>query len=161
MRNRIYIPITANNHLVGWQGRIVGEAAKAPKYYNSPGMKKSRMLYNLDSAKTQPFLVVVEGIPSVWRIGLSAVCLFGKSLSNWQRLTIATEFSSKPVFLVLDNDAQEQTESIYASLSAIGVKVIPVFLPDSRDPADYSREELFDLLQSTADAIGAEVDLKI
>lgn len=155
MRNRIYIPVFSNGQLVGWQGRAVGDASH-PKYYNSQGMQKSRILYNYDAAARQPFVVVVEGIPSVWRIGAAAVCLFGKSMSHWQRVTIATTWVNKPVFLLLDNDAATETEKCFSELNRHGTQVVPVFLPDSRDPADYSREELFDLLHRTAAAVGVD-----
>ena len=162
MRGRIYIPILTNGTLVGWQGRAVGDTHRGPKYYNLPGIKKSRILYNLDTASKQDFAVIVEGIPSVWRVGDRAVCLFGKSLSHWQRMTIATAFNSKPVFIVLDNDAQDQTESMYAALTSVGMKqVVPVFLPDQRDPADYEKEELISILRATASAVGVTGDFKI
>lgn len=156
MRNRIYIPVTANKQLVGWQGRAVGDAGH-PKYYNSPGMQKSRILYNYDAASAQPFVVVVEGIPSVWRVGVAAICLFGKFMSHWQRVTIATTWVQKPIFLLLDNDAAKETEKCFTELRRHDAQVIPVFLPDERDPADYPREELVALLNRTAAAVGVDI----
>lgn len=155
MRNRIYIPITLNGQLVGWQGRVVGDAGQ-PKYYNSQGMQKSRILYNYDVAAKQPYVVVVEGIPSVWRIGAASVCLFGKTMAHWQRITIATTWVKKPVFILLDNDAAKETEKCFADLCRHDVQAIPVFLPDSRDPADYTRHELSEILNTTAAAVGLD-----
>lgn len=155
MRNRIYIPVLSNEQLVGWQGRAIVDAS-LPKYYNSHGMQKSRILYNYDAAATQPYVVVVEGIPSVWRLGAAAVCLFGKSMSHWQRMTIATTWVQKPVFLLLDNDAQKETEKCFLDFERHGVQVVPVFLPDARDPADYPRDELIDLLNTTAAVVGVD-----
>ncbi len=56
---------------VGWQARYVGEPRyrDMPKYYTCPGMPKSQLLYNFDSTMTKPFVVLVEGITDVWRIG--------------------------------------------------------------------------------------------
>lgn len=158
MRGRIYIPVSFNRQLVGWQGRVVGDAG-LPKYYNSPGMQKSRVLYNYDAAVDMPAVVVVEGVPSVWRIGRAAVCLFGKTMSIWQCNTIATAWSGKPVFLMLDNDAQQEIDSGVAELCRHGVNVVPVLLPDARDPADYSRAELKQILQAAADAVEVKVNL--
>lgn len=158
MRGRIYIPVMFNHQLVGWQGRVVGDSG-LPKYYNSPGMQKSRVLYNYDAAVDMPALVVVEGVPSVWRIGRAAVCLFGKTMSIWQCNTIATAWSGKPVFLMLDNDAQAELDSGVTELCRHGVNVVPVILPDDRDPADYAREEIKHVLRTAADAVEVKVDL--
>lgn len=155
VRNRIYIPVVVNGQLVGWQGRAIGDAAQ-PKYYNSQGMQKSRILYNYDRAASQPYVIVVEGIPSVWRIGAAAVCLFGKTMSHWQRVTIATTWVKKPVFILLDNDADAETEKCFTELSRHDVRAIPVFLPDARDPADYEYAELAAILNNTAAAVGID-----
>lgn len=158
MRGRIYIPVTFNRQLVGWQGRTVRDGQK-PKYYNSPGMQKSHVLYNYDRASSMPAVVVVEGVPSVWRIGRAGVCIFGKTLSAWQCNTIATTWTGKPVFFMLDNDAQQEIDSGVTELCRHGVNVVPVILPDARDPADYTRDELRQLLKDAADAVSVDVDM--
>lgn len=158
MRGRIYIPVYFNRQLVGWQGRAIDDR-KLPKYYNSPGMQKSQMLYNYDAAAKEPAVVVVEGVPSVWRIGRAGVCIFGKTLSVWQCNTVATTWAGKPVFFMLDSDAQAEMDVGVAQLCRHGSNVIPVILSDSRDPADYTRAELHDLLAQAADAVEVKVDL--
>lgn len=145
MLNRLYIPVVMHNELVGWQGRATNDAS-VPKYFNCPGTSKSRMLYNFDAASKQPYVVVVEGVPSVWRIGPAAVCLFGKTMSLYQQTTIATTWGRKPVVLMLDHDARAEMDQGLAALRARGVNVQPVFLPDKRDPADYSADEIQSLI---------------
>lgn len=147
MKDRLYIPITFNHALVGWQGRIVSEGSDL-KYYNCPGTSKSRMLYNYDNARTQPFVVVVEGVPSVWRIGKHAVALFGKTMSLYQQTTISTTWSGKPVVLMLDHDAKAEMEQATALLKSRGADVRPLYLPDERDPADYSQYDIAALIQT-------------
>lgn len=159
MRGRIYIPIYFHKQLVGWQGRVVGNTAYGSKYYNAPGTPKSQLLYNYDTAVNQPVAVVVEGVPSVWRLGAAAVCIFGKTMSAWQQTTLATSWVGKPVFIVLDHDAQTELENTVHMLCQRGVNVVPVFLPDARDPADYSRPELFEILAAAADAVDVQADL--
>lgn len=160
MQGRIYIPIYFNSQLIGWQGRIVGPGNKySPKYYNAPGTPKSQMLYNYDVARSQPVVVVVEGVPSVWRLGVAGVCIFGKTLSVWQQNTIATTWHGKPVFVMLDNDAQEELERAVTQLISRNVTVVPVILPDSRDPADYTRKDLFEILSAAAEAVDVTADL--
>lgn len=159
MRGRIYIPIFMRGKLVGWQGRVVGDDNKHAKYYNVPGAPKSQILYNYDAAIAQPFVVVVEGVPSVWRIGAPAICIFGKTMSWWQQHAIATGWTGKPTFLMLDHDAADETEKAVHQLIDRGSNVVPVFLPDERDPADYTRSELRDILAAAADAVSVAVDL--
>lgn len=146
MFNRLYIPVIFNGELVSWQGRVVGDGA--PKYYNCPGTSKSRMLYNYDKAREQPYVVVVEGVPSVWRIGATAVCIFGKTMSLWQQTTISTTWAGKPVVLMLDHDAKTEMEQGVGMLLYRGADVRPVYLPDARDPADYSRAEIQGLISN-------------
>jgi hypothetical protein len=145
MLNRVYIPIVFNHALVGWQGRASNDAS-TPKYYNCPGTSKSRMLYNFDNASREPYVVVVEGVPSVWRIGRAAVCLFGKTMSLFQQTTISTTWAGKPVVLILDNDAKAERDQAISLLRARRCDVRPVYLPDKRDPADYSSAEIQDMI---------------
>jgi len=152
MRNRLYIPVTFRQSLVGWQCRTLGGAM--PKYLNAPNMRKSAYLYNFDSAASQPFVVVVEGVPSVWRLGCAAVCLFGKSMSMAQQSLISRTWAGKPVFLLLDNDAKAEMDQAKMALTQSGMKVVTIELPDARDPADYSLDAIMDLLMDRAEAAG-------
>lgn len=156
MRDRLYIPIFQDNKLASWQGRIVTETG-GPKYFNAPGTSKSRLLYNYDKAKESSFAVIVEGVPSVWRIGRPAVALFGKSLSHFQQERIAATWRGKPVFLMLDYDARDDMEHAALQLKNRGVNVISVWLPDARDPADYTQKELFELLQRYSDVAAVDI----
>jgi hypothetical protein len=157
MRGRIYIPIYFNGQLSGWQGRTVGDRKSSVKYYN--GMKRNQVLYNYDVARQQPVVVVVEGVPSVWRLWPAGVCIFGKTLSTWQLNTIATTWIGKPVFFMLDNNAQQEMDAGVEKLVQHGANVVPVILPDERDPADYTRAQLFELLSAAADAVEVTADL--
>ena len=145
MRNRIYIPITFNQQLVSWQGRVVTGTSDM-KYYNCPGTRKSCMLYNYDNARSEPYVVVVEGVPSVWRVGRPAVALFGKTMSLWQQTTISTTWAGKPIILMLDHDARECVDQAAGLLRARGADVRPIYLPDERDPADYTAGEVADMI---------------
>lgn len=155
MQGRIFIPSYFNGNLVAWQGRVPTEQPVTMKYYTAG--TKSRALYNYDTAKNQPFVVIVEGAPSVWRVGPAAVSLFGKSLSFWQENTIATTWVGKPVFVVFDCGEEQAVEKAAAQLCRHNVHVVPVVMPDSRDPADYERSEFFALLREAADACHVSV----
>jgi hypothetical protein len=77
----------------------------------------------------------------------------------WQETALATTWADKPVFIVLDNDAQEELEKTTQKLCARNMNVVPVILPDARDPADYTRPELFALLSAAAAAVDVAADL--
>lgn len=160
MRGRVYIPVEVNSKLVMFQGRKTGDVAKGDIKYYTAG-KKSLALYNYDRAVHEPLVVVVEGVPSVWRLGAPAVAVFGKTLSHWQCTTIATTWVGKPVFLMLDHDADAEgyVDSGVEQLCRYGANVVPVLLPDDRDPADYTRPELRVMLEHAADAVGVSADL--
>jgi hypothetical protein len=153
MRNRLYIPVTYRQELVGWQCRAVLPQT-GPKYLNAPNMRKSALLYNYDQAVKQPFVIVVEGVPSVWRLGVAAVCLFGKSMSFAQQQLITRSWAGKPVFLMLDNDAKVEMERAKNLLLRQSMQVVEVDLPDARDPADYSFSEITGMVMDRAAEAG-------
>lgn len=159
MNGRIYIPSFFNGALVAYQGRLARNPAskQEPKYYTQG--HKSRALYNYDNACREKVVVLVEGAPSVWRLGRAGVSLFGKTLSYWQENTIATTWAGKPVFVVLDFDAQKELEHVVTQLCHHNLRVVPVVLPDERDPADYSRADLRDILSAAASAVNVQADL--
>jgi DNA primase len=159
-RGRLYIPVTYRQELVGWQCRAIAPNVE-PKYFNAPGMKKSALLYNYDQAQSQPYVIVVEGVPSVWRLGKAAVCLFGKTMSYQQQKLIARTWAGKPVFLLLDHDAKHELDRATTTLSNMSVNVVPVELPDERDPADYSSADIGDLLAARASAAGVSSAMNI
>lgn len=143
MQGRIYIPIWMNGQLVSWQGRwpddLDWKNVSIPKYYNRPG-PKGRMLYNHDTASHWPFVVVVEGIPSVWRIGGPATSMLGKSMTGPQRLLLQ-HWSGKPIFIMLDPDAFLESEGLIRELrQMVNSPVIEVRLPAKYDPGDYDHE---------------------
>jgi hypothetical protein len=151
MRGRIYIPSYFNRRLVAFQGRAPTTQDVKMKYYTWG--TKSRALYNYDAAAAEDYLVIVEGAPSVWRHPRATVSVFGKSLSAWQENTIATTWISKPVFIVLDHGEEAALEAAAMRLCRHNLHVIPVLMPDTRDPADYSSAEFRDLLAAAADSV--------
>lgn len=158
-KNRLYIPIYFEGNLVGWQARTLISNFAGPKYIFMRGLAKSRLLYNYDAAAIRPFVVVVEGVPSVWRLGAASVCLFGKSMSLFQQMLLAKTWPDKPVFLMLDNDAQIEMRQATALLKQKNVQAIPVPLPDARDPADYTRDDLCAMLSAAATEHGVTCDI--
>jgi DNA primase len=152
-RNRIYIPVMFRNELVGWQCRSL-TPDRGPKYLNAPNMRKSALLYNYDQAATQPFVVVEEGVTSVWRIGAPAVCLFGKTMSMFQQNLLARTWGGIPIFLILDHDAKVEMAQAKALLAQHNITALAIELPDARDPADYTVNDITTMLFEQAEQAG-------
>lgn len=146
--------------LGGWQARLVPGlvllGGSEAKYINPLGMQKSELLYGLPLAVGAAGPVfVVEGATDAWRVGPGAVALLGKDLSQTQKLLLVYHFAGRPIVVMLDPDAPEAAEKIQQSLQLARPatsgdnRVVLARLPDGRDPADCTREELF-ALASTA-----------
>lgn len=158
-QSRIVIPILMGGVLVGWQCRYVGDAdwKTVPKYYGRPNMPKKLMLYNVDVAEQMPFVVVVEGAPSVWKIGAPAVALLGKTLSAAQQMLLR-KWSGKPVVLILDPDAREEMEGILNELVRLGTSpIVPIYLPEGMDPGDLTHEANVNMIRGHAAQAGIQL----
>lgn len=146
----IIIPIWFKGEYKGWQARQIGDGNKGPKYFTAPGMKKSRIMYNYDSAILQDHVVVCEGVTDVWRVGPAGVCLFGKSASSEQLRLLKEGWSSKEICLLLDPDAYKETELLYEKLKESCKKVCIVKLPDGiKDAALMDADDLQQLIKES------------
>jgi len=141
---RIIIPIMMDGQLRGWQSRYIGDPPNkfVPKYYTMPGMRKTELLYNIDPARKYPYVVLVEGVTDVWKVGPVSVALFGKTLSATQELLISSIWNKGTVYVMLDSDAADDGRKIVERLRGRVGKCVLVELPDDRDPGDLSQEEL-------------------
>lgn len=164
---RIVLPIFMNGQLVGWQARwpedLNWKATGRIKFYSMPGMPKRQVLYNWDIAQRYPFIVVCEGIMSSWNVGPHAVALLGKTCAMPQQ-HLLTMGRQQTIVLLLDGGATERknmTDIIQQLLNqpgASGRAIVPVTLPDGRDPGSYdprnSREILHNVIRTQAAAMG-------
>lgn len=158
-QDRIIIPIAMNGRLQGWQGRIVGKQPNklVPKYFTMYGMRKGDLLYNLDNARKFPYVVLVEGVTDVWKVGPASVALFGKTMTATQELLVTSIWNKGTVFIMLDRDAKEDAEKIARRLRARVGKCVLIDLPDDRDPGDLSQQEIQHLIEQarSKDAVAA------
>jgi hypothetical protein len=175
VQGRLVVPIEMEHQLVGWQARYIGElnwsACGVRKYYNLPGMKKRRILYNWDRASQGRIIVVVEGVTGVWTVGDAAVALLGKSITAHQmfRLASLTAYSSEPRCLVLmldpdaDQDYKEQRRlalaftSLGNSYAKTGGAAVRVHLPHGKDPGNFDYETIWNLIYAAGDAKGIDI----
>lgn len=160
--NTIIIPVTQNNEIIGWQSRLLynpdslTETEKGilglkydteekkyilpPKYLTSPGLRKGKMLYNIDNAKKSKTVVVTEGVFDAVSVGRCAVATFGKQVSDEQVSALKSYWDV--IILLLDPDAKDEQNRLVARLGSSAL-VIPVTLHGYKDAGEAPREEIW------------------
>lgn len=157
---RIVAPIRFEGELVGWQCRYPGELAKGSglaKYYTRPNMPKRLLLYNYDQAREQRILVVTEGVTDTWRVGKSGVAVLGKTLTVRQRQLLAdwAEQHDQHCLLVIafDGEVADDNEQLADELrTSLPCAILPLVMPETADPADYTTQDLWALIRLQARA---------
>lgn len=170
--DRILVPIYApvapasageDLQFEGWQARVVGEDSPGPKYLTSAGMAKSKLLYGLPAVldRTGPVLIC-EGVTDVWRCGLDAVALFGKTMSSQQMSLMHRHLSGRPLVVFLDRDAEDEAQAILRALRCAGQRAssnnraVRGALPAGRkDLGECTRQEI---LKAVCRALRLNVD---
>jgi hypothetical protein len=174
-RGRIIIPIIMDETLVGWQGRYIGDLdwkeANVRKYYNLPGMKRRKLLYNWDRFRRSRILVLVEGVTGVWAVGDAGAALLGKTISAPQKVLIhhLLTHDDRPRLLVLmldpdvDNDyrSAQKLAMVFSDMRATfekrGGAAFRVQLPPGTDPGDYAHDAIWERIYAAGDAHGVDV----
>jgi len=150
-RNRVIFPIRdISGNVVAFGGRDLGQSPA--KYINSPETavyKKSRVLYGLHEARegirAEKFAVLVEGYFDLLRCfdaGITnVVATCGTALTE-QQAALIRRYAPK-VVLVYDGDAAGVKAALRGSgvLTAAGLEVRALALPDNKDPDDFIRDE--------------------
>jgi hypothetical protein len=146
-------PAKQGFRLAGWQARALEEepADGSPKYLIASGMHKNELLYGLPEAiKTGGPVVIVEGVTDVWRLGTNALGLFGKTISDRQVKLLLRHLESRPVVVLLDEDAAENArrvrEKIRSSRLLAGdeAPVVLAKLPRGRkDPGECTYAQIW------------------
>ena len=165
---RVIIPIYHNEILVGWQARYIENngvppSKSVPKYYTMPRTPKSRIMYNYDRAKYQPFGVIVEGVMDAWRVGIHGVAVLGSSLSLSQVQLSRLAWTNHGLVLMYDPEFikaapkrpgdQPPYLKIRSRLSdptAFKHGVLEVVLPDGTDPGSFQSAVLWEHIRQAA-----------
>lgn len=90
--DRLVFPVWESGRLLYWQARAMWEAAdrggRFIKALNPPRVEgaavSSELLFNIDTARGSPRVVLVEGPIDAVHVGPSAVCTFGKRITPAQ-----------------------------------------------------------------------------
>lgn len=152
---RIITPLVRDSKTVGFQSRYVGDDVpkNEPKYFTSPGFPKRRFLYNMDTAKTYPFAVIVEGVTDVWRLGDRAVATLGKSISPEQAAISKAIWCEGALGVCLDGDAMGDMKKLRHLLGEGGAfrwGTFAVYMEKGSDPASLTYNQVWELISDAA-----------
>lgn len=154
--NRIIVPIVNSmDEVVAFGGRIYQGETDVAKYKNSTNtalFDKGRTLYGVNYVKrdrkqgtTYDSLILVEGYMDVISLGASgitgAVAGMGTALTEGQARDLKR--LTEKVFVCYDGDAagQKATAKNLDTLTAAGLEVFVVTLPEGKDPDETVRSE--------------------
>lgn len=176
MSGRIYIPVFDSDRMVGWQGRFPYDPPRNPltgkpdwkalgatKYYNRPGFRKSKYLYGPDCDWGLPYVVLVEGVTDVWRIGPAARAYLGIEMSQQQRALVANRWG-RPGHVVVcmgDGEAHSNNERqatlLQDTLARLGARVVRVTLPPGQDPGGLTYADNWAHIERATAAVGCPI----
>jgi hypothetical protein len=162
--HRIIAPVYLRGVCVGFQGRLPFDAPKEyyanerPKYYTCPSMPRGMVVYNWDTARHYPFMVLNEGFTDVWSVGPWATCTFGASLSWRQMQMFMHEVRDKPIVFMWDPDKWDKMEGVIHDFEEAHTNpIVRVRLPDDTDPNDFQRDVLLRTIYTSAQQQGVNL----
>ncbi len=122
---------------------FVGRSIDGKVFKNTPGLPKSRTLFNLHRVKTKPYVFVVESSFDAIRLdqaGLPAVATLGAGVSKKQAQLLDKYFNT--IYSVPDNDlaGREMTDKLR---NRLGEKLISIALPaGAKDVGDLTDAQI-------------------
>jgi DNA primase len=150
MHDRIVIPIhNSKGELVAYAGRTID--GSEPRYKFPAGFHKSLELFNVHRVREQVSVVLVEGFfdcMKVTQAGFPCVALMGATMSNAQEELIREHFAHVVVMLDGDEAGREASEGIADRLRRAVFQADVISLPDSVQPDQLLKEQLYQLLNS-------------
>jgi len=122
-----------------------------PKWFHLPSMRKSTLLYNLDSASEFDTVVISEGVFDVHKIGPFSVAYFGEVPSGHQIRILKNRFET--VVWVPDSGVDMKKRSIEDAMKSImeSCRLIVRKLPGREDPGqkEVTRSEIKKFLRES------------
>ena len=114
------------------------EREVSSKKYNFPKLQesevsKTKVLFGIQYACNQDFIVICEGVFDALAIGYNAVALLGKRASEEQLMSLKS--LNKPLIVALDYDAFKDSCRLCSELKGMNAVEIVRF-PEGKDPAD-------------------------
>ena len=134
---RIIIPIYFNNKLCTFQTRNI----KGKSYYINCDPSKEiipikETIYNLKNCN-EDYIIIVEGVMKVFRLGDNSCCLFGKNFKNKQLLPL---LKYKKIFIFYDPDAQKEAKKLADLFDSLGKEAFNI--NHSKAPDNLNEKEV-------------------
>lgn len=145
MAYRLCIPVTRAGVVVAWQGRTVIPNT-LPKYLTVGPVNVG--LYGQDKVKPGQTCVLCEGFLDAWRLGVGALCSFGKHLTKRQLLELIA-LRPRPLVLAWDADAFWEIAEVEKFIAPHGITCVRVEFPEAEDPDSYGREASWKLINES------------
>jgi hypothetical protein len=120
----------------------VWEDKYVPKYYTSPGRKKTSMLGGVATAKGFDTVAVVEGPVDKYKAGRHSVFSFGKNLSHDQIRILQTYWTR--VIIIRDPEIDPTAKSFVEMVDRMHpLRVYHLALSDGLDPGATPRSSIW------------------
>ena len=149
LRNRFVIPYVFNGKTVGWQARYCDEldwkASRIPKYYTATGFSKSAFIYNFDTARKFPFVIICEGMTDVWSAGPYSISLLGCTASQQQLTLLLRNWDQFYVALDRTKDVTDEVRAKLVDPLREKAAVYEVELPKGSDPDKLGAQAFMDI----------------
>lgn len=125
---------------------FVARSIEGKSFKNSPGLPKSKTLFNIHRVKSKPFVFVVESSFDALRLsqqGIPAVATLGAGVSKAQIKLLDQYFNS--VYAIPDADAAG-AEMVEKLKKGLGSKVVSINLPTgAKDVGDLTNDQIIKL----------------
>lgn len=167
MNNRLVFSIWERGKLKGWQGRYLGELpwktqkGLPPKYFTCPESDfRSRCLFNYDGMSQWETGIIVEGPTDVFAMGSMSGCIFGNTMTEYQRRKFLSAFRDRTGVLLLDPEEYHKKATINLiddMESRMPGRFCAVKLPDGTDPGSLGRDFLRTFVKEEAAKQGVKV----
>lgn len=132
-------------------GKCMGFVARSvdgKSFKNSPGMKKSKTLFNLHNCKFQDVVVVESSFDAIrlCQLGYNAVASLGATISKYQIELL--EKYAKSIIVIPDNDeaGKEMVSKIKDNIYSKDIEILTI--TGGKDIGDLSDNEISNLLDN-------------
>lgn len=149
MRGRVIFPyVDRDGRLMLWSARSFTGNHRS-KYFTSPGMNKSGVIFNLDRAiDDYGWVILTEGVLSAAVAGPNSVCALGKHITPLQCELIIKQ-RPRRVVVSLDGDATVEAMKVSRYFHSRGIETYMTKMPYREDPASLGRDTYQEVLKNT------------
>ena len=112
--------------------------------YMNPKSSKSKIIFNELYVDWEEDLILTEGIFDAIVAGKNSVPILGSSLKEQSRLFRSIILNYTPVFVALDQDAQEKAAILIESLIKYGAEVYKIVISQYSDVGEMPKKEFCD-----------------